>query len=302
MILIDDKYYELTATGMENCTKCAAFDLDGTMIQRKNGEKPWLSETNSKNYVFCYNVEKKIRKLISKNILPIIISNQLNFTDEKAIMMKRIYDHFECKISIYVAHLDNKYRKPRRGFYKLLSKTYEFLFYCGDAVGNSDFLPYNFSDCDRKFAKKCEMTFYTPREYFGSIFDTYVPEESLVIMIGLPGSGKTTFCKRLKKEHGFKHFSQDKKGTLTSKKNMERIERALKKGKQVILDACHRKKSLRQPFIDLAKEMNLSYLQIWIPIDGRSFNEQREHKVPHFPFTSYVKEFEEPKKHFVIIT
>ena len=67
-------------------------------------------------------------------------------------------------------------------------------------------------------AKNNDIKFKRPPKIFGSNYDTIVPEEDIVIMMGNIGSGKTTLATRLT-EHGYVHFSQDELGDLKKKDN-----------------------------------------------------------------------------------
>lgn len=303
-------YLSLKNKNMDT-TQCALFDFDGTLVVKKNGDNPEYSENSSSNYVFLYGVEDYINNLIEDNILPVIVSNQSNFTLYKGKMFKKIYKHFNKKILILVAHLNNQYRKPCTGFSDMLKEKYDILFHCGDAVGKSSFPPYNFSSVDKKFARNSDIEFIKPLKLFGSNFKTIIPKEEVIIMMGLPGSGKSTIARRLEKEHDYIRFSQDNNLNLQLNKNLKAISEKIEEGHKVVLDATHRKHSLRKPFIKLAKEHGVKYRILWCVRDGRPFNELRceededeHHSKPviHFPFSLYVKEFEEPKKHFTIVS
>lgn len=296
-----DDYYMLKCKKFKTDT-CVTFDFDGTLAVKKNGDRPYTPENIGDNFVFLYGVVKKLKKLINRGILPIIISNQSDFTTEKDEIFTAVYDFFDKKITIFVAHLKNEFRKPKIGFYELISKKYNILYHCGDAIGNSDFHPYNFSSADRKFAKKAGIDFKDPRDVFGSNFETIVPEEKIVIMMGLPGSGKTTISKRLERKEGFVRFSQDELKDLKLKRNIRAMKNVLDEDGKIVLDATHRKKELILPFINLAKEYELSYVILWCVRDGRVFNDLRKKPVNHFPFSLYVKEFEEPEENFIIVS
>lgn len=118
------------------------------------------------------------------------------------------------------------------GFYNLLNENVkinkETSFQCGDAAGRISNKPKDFSDSDYKFSLNCGLKFYTPEQYFLNKKEN-IPLPSFnpmslklynegdplfqkqnrgtetnsmanhklkcVLMIGPPGSGKSTFIK-----------------------------------------------------------------------------------------------------------
>ena len=282
--------------------KCVTLDFDGTLFVKANGDRPYTPETSKNNCVFLYGVEEKLNEFINSGILPIIISNQSNITLEKEKMFLAVYNFFKCKITIFAAHKKNEYRKPNPTFLTMLSAKYEILFHSGDAIGNSKFIPYNFSSVDREFAEEGGVPFKSPLKVFGSNFQTVVPEESIVIMKGLPGSGKSSVAKRLEEEEGFTRFSQDEIKDLKLKRNMGLIRLSLIRKEKIVLDATHRMNSLIEPFIALAAEYKVSYVILWCVRDGRPFNELREKPVPNMAYSCYVRDFEEPEENVIIVS
>lgn len=279
-----------------NSSECIMFDFDGTLCVKANSDRPYTQENNENNFVFLYNVEKRIFSYISRGFLIAIVSNQSYMTSSKEQMMLRIYNHFEQKISIYIANKQNRFRKPNTGFYELLSERYKVLYHCGDAVGNtSDFPPFKYASTDLDFANICNIPFYSSLEIFGSNFYTVVPKQRLVIMMGIQGSGKTTIAKRLEEENGFVRFSQDEVGYLPNKLN--KISNALRNS-QVVVDATHRNNNLRQKFINLCSD----YIILWCVRDGRVFNKLREKPIDHKAFARYVNEFEAPTENYIIVS
>ena len=143
-------------------------------------------------------------------------------------------------------------------------------FFVGDAAGRpknwSAGRPKDFSCADRMFAHNIGVPFHTPEEFFlkqkpasfewGSLDPLLVlkkhdraaaassghknsnyhsTEQELVLMLGPPASGKSTFAKRyLVKPAGYFHVNRDTLGTQD--KCLKATESALKEGKSVVVD------------------------------------------------------------------
>lgn len=281
-------------------TKCVIFDFDGTLVTKANADKAWLHETDPYNFVFLHGVRKKLLSYIQKGIHIFVASNQKYMNDAKKQMFEIFYELFEGKISIFVANRQNRFRKPDTCILDYIKKHFEILFYCGDAIGNSsDFPPYQYQDTDLAFARNAGVRFKTPIEVFGTNFYSYIPKKQVVIMMGIQGSGKTSFARRLETE-GFIRFSQDEHGNLV--KNLKEIEEYVRNGDRVILDATHRKHSLRKVFIDMAERNDANWIICWCVRDGRPFNSLREKPIHPAGISLYVKEFQRPESNYAIIS
>lgn len=284
-------------------TNCAVFDLDGCMIMNANGQKPGYTETKEDNYVFMYNVENIIWNLIRSGIQVVVITNQSNYNIAKDNMINLIYQHFDRRLLFFIANKHNEWRKPSSKFIDLLSNYFIVDYYCGDAVGDSDFLPYNWKSTDKDFAVNSRVPFKTPLEVFGTNFYSVVPQERLIIMMGIQGSGKTTVAKRLEEYGAIRYSSDEQANNLTAKFRINAIRQYLNQGHQVVVDATHSSNKSRQVWIDLATECNVDYHILWCIRDGRVFNELRtgKEKIPSLGFSTYVKNFERPSNNYTII-
>lgn len=154
-------------------------------------------------------------------------------------------------------------------------------FYCGDAAGRSIMTlagrKKDFSCSDRKFAYNLGVPFITPEEFFkkmpaapvtnwhgpspellASIATTYpqpayhASSQELVIMMGYPGSGKSTFYQRFFAPHGYAHVNRD---TLkTPEKCVAAADSALSTKKSVVVDNTNPTAEDRKRYIDVAKK------------------------------------------------
>ena len=127
------------------------------------------------------------------------------------------------------------------------------------------------------------MEFYTPGEYFGpsntelrrnknptieappplseetiraraALLGGYLSGPILVILVGVQGSGKSTFCQNLlDRSHGqWCVFSQDTMGTRQAVE--EAAKTAISSGKSVVIDRMHLDPEQRGIFIEIGKQ------------------------------------------------
>ena len=281
--------------------KLICFDLDGTLIVKANGKHSEHKETNSDNYVFLYGVESTLIQAMNEGYQPVIISNQKNFDNIKMEQMYKIWLQFNQRILILVANQNNKYRKPEQGFINLLKQDGDIQFYCGDAVGNSLFPPYQWSSVDLEFAIRSNIPFYEPIQVFGSNFETEQPKEQLIIMMGNQGSGKTTVARRLETMN-YIRYSQDEQLSLTTQKKRKEIADLIRQGYGIIIDATHPSHEKRYHWITLAYELNISWKIWWFVRDGRPFNKLRTKPIPDIAYNIYSKNFERPIDGYIVIS
>lgn len=302
MWYVNDKFMFLQPIKYSS-NKCVCFDLDGCLITKADCSPAYHKENeNALNYVFLYGVENKINEYINSNIQVIIISNQSNITQTKAELMLNIWNRFNQRILFLVAHLKNEFRKPNPTFLQILKCDYEIEFYCGDAIGsNCQFPPFQWGDSDLQFAINANVKFRDPIEVFGSNFNSVIPREQLVIMMGSQGSGKTTNAKRLE-QLGFIHMEQDAEHNLLAKFRINIIFDHIFNGKQVIVDACHPASNKRQEWINEAESRGVSWVILWCCRDGKIFNKLRENPVTEKCYPTYTKYFTKPTHNYIVIS
>lgn len=144
-------------------------------------------------------------------------------------------------------------------------------FFCGDAAGRICPSPFkkklhptsplgDFSDSDRKFALNIGIKFLTPEDFYltdipdmpyqlhgvdpkklisqiDSLNEKYVfkpRKKEMIVMIGIPGSGKTEFVKKYILPHGYVHINQDK--CKTKLKCTNETLKAAKEEKSIVID------------------------------------------------------------------
>jgi len=131
--------------------------------------------------------------------------------------------------------------------------------------------------------------------------------KKMIVLIGIPGSGKSTFANKLAKEEGFIRVNRDDirmscfgtehnpaiEGSVTAiEQNI--IKTALKSGKSVVIDNCNVKQSYRNEFMKIAESIgDVEYEEIIVktsPEECMKRNEKRDRKVPIEVIAKFAKE------------
>lgn len=301
----------LYLNGKISTNKIAAFDLDGTLIVYRNGHDPVKYNTvEENNWQFLGPIKNKIIEL-SKDYTIFIITNQLNLSQSKKNMISLVWNALDRIPFVLCAHKKNEYRKPNTTFMNvinsmlysngLLQKNTQLQFdikesfYCGDAVGiNDPFVPYRWSSDDYQFSVNCGLKFIRPIDLFGC--SNVIPTQDIVIMMGTPGSLKTTFAKLLENNFGYIRLSQDEVGDLSKK--LSYVYNGLMEGQKFVLDATFAKFQNRQPWLEIAQRLNKTVMIAWIIRDGRLWNKLRPNPISHFAYDGphgYCKNFNDPE-------
>ncbi|GAA5838084.1 hypothetical protein JCM5353_004491 [Sporobolomyces roseus] len=169
---------------------------------------------------------------------------QTNFKNKLPLVAR----HLNVPLQVFAAFDRDIHRKPATGMWDAfvanfnggIEIDYVKSYYIGDAAGRVN----DHADTDRKFAINCGLPFYTPEEYFldkpvstkwrlsgfnAKLFDHSLPlysptstpllprrssefEEQgpeVVIFVGSPGAGKSTFYKKHFAPKGYVHINQD---------------------------------------------------------------------------------------------
>ncbi|KAI8145050.1 polynucleotide kinase 3 phosphatase-domain-containing protein [Fennellomyces sp. T-0311] len=195
---------------------------------------------------------------------------------------------------LFLAALEkDTYRKPMTGMWEWMANegndgveiSKEKSFFVGDAAGRQDNWKHkhkkDHSVVDRKFAANAQLPFHTPEEFFlkeakaefswgGFHPEEYpslplfaptstplVPEQGpeVIVCVGYPASGKSSFCKKYIVPKGYVYVNQD---TLkTRDKCIKACQQALSEGKSVIIDNTNPEASTRANYIRLAKTANV---------------------------------------------
>lgn len=275
-IISDDHYLEIISKKFKMRSKLASFDLDNTIIKTKSGKV--FPENQETDWIFNYtNVKQKLNELYNNNFCIIIITNQKNLKDIKGwcLKIKKIIEEVNVPMKIYASIVDDIYRKPNTGFWNLIKNNNINMtesFYCGDAIGRES----DFNDTDYKFALNCNLNFKAPEtvfldkvikfdsnfNYFDFNFDfsnktnniKLNKNKDMILMVGYPGSGKSTFVNKTLKKNDYKVISLDE--LKTKAKCIKTCKEFMTEKENIVIDNTNPNKLSRKIFIDLAKEYN----------------------------------------------
>lgn len=205
--------------------------------------------------------------------------------------IEKIIEKIAVPVQVFIATDDSQFRKPLTMMWQALSdhlnddvsidKSQSF--YVGDAAGRPENKPLkkkkDHSSVDRLFALNLHLPFFTPEEHFlkqskskwkkpefeprdalNNVPDSLLHPPSsqltsnsveVIILVGVPGSGKSSFCKNHLVSAGYEVINQD---TLKSRqKCVKRCDECLKDKKKVVIDNTNGKPEDRAHYIKLAK-------------------------------------------------
>jgi predicted kinase len=123
-------------------------------------------------------------------------------------------------------------------------------------------------------------------------------QKEIVILTGIPGSGKSTFAKT-----EFPNYLRINLDTIRSRRKEEKLlGEALEAGRSVVIDNTNITIASRKKYIDLAKKHGVRVRSIYLdcPLDlARSRNAKRlgKEKVPDFVLKIYMKKLVIPAVH-----
>lgn len=272
------------------------FDFDGTLVKPKEGRRfpkdkddwEWLDAS----------IPHKLKALSKEKIRLVIVTDQSK--PWKVEMIQHVVEHLKLNITVIIGVKDEQKPNPSLFLRTLPNYNKETSFYIGDAAGRGT----DWSDRDKKFAEAIGVTFHTPEAFFEmkpfkpkhiSISIPTHPE--VVVMVGYPGSGKSTFAKTMFPSDRYHYVEGDVYKTAKAM-----VKEAEKYSHQsIVFDATNGTKERRAPLIAFAKEKGLPIRCIWVQTSleqSLAQVKQRELetgiKIPAVVLYVYRKKFEEP--------
>jgi bifunctional polynucleotide phosphatase/kinase len=272
----------------------AAFDIDWTLSFSEKKLEPYLAEPW--DIKLLPNRVSKLVELFKIGYTIVLFSNQNVAEKTKKSRISRIKTLLE-KIGVpcyvFIATGRDKYRKPAVGmwekFVSLLDVPVEFAFYVGDALGR----PQDFSNSDKEFAENIGIPYYSPEEFFDSTKVSLQPGKNMVILVGMPGSGKTSYTEKELLSLGYIHVSSDK--LKSNKKRIQNeVQKVLNMGENVVIDATNAKQETRQVYYNMAETKGYNVIILYFVRNGFGWNELREKKVPRIAYNIYFSNLDPP--------
>ena len=278
--------------------KLAAFDFDHTLV------KPKSRSTFSKSaddWVWLRQCVKDIVvKYYKRGYAIVIFTNQSRAY--KCSQIKSVLDTLGIPYKAYIMYTKSL-KKPNPHYFNeyIAHKTFDKVnsFYVGDALGR----PGDWSDSDKVFAVNCDLKYIEPEVIFPFPIITpvklkTVKTQELVLMVGYPGSGKSTYVAEHFTKPNYTIISGD-----TYKSVQYKIVKVLKselgKGQSVVLDATNSSVKKRASFLKIAKDLSLytRVIHVSATIEQSLFqNQKRAKPVPKMAIWIYRKYYERPTK------
>ncbi|EPT06187.1 hypothetical protein FOMPIDRAFT_1027013 [Fomitopsis schrenkii] len=330
----------------ESRPKVAAFDLDGCIIQSSFSKKTKGNAAPEFQW-WRPSVPKKLKEVHESGYSVVIITNQALKSAALAEWKRKIpvigTALSDVPFRILAATARDGFRKPMPGMWYELERIFaedgvqidrSNSIFVGDAAGR----PTDHASTDRKWALNVEIPFYTPEEYFlklpaapytlpgfhvsslprelPRVTPTSTPlipphpTQELVVFVGYPSLGKSSFYRKHFEPLGYVHINQD---TLrTREKCVKAAAEALLEGKSCVVDNTNRNADTRRHYVELAKKhsipirciMFIGSLELaWHNNLYRAFNmlasaaekEIKRDLVPYSAYTGFRAQYEEPQ-------
>lgn len=215
--------------------------------------------------------------------------------DDFKVKIKDIVKKLSVPVQVFIAIGNGHYRKPMTGMWEHLKAEMnsnvpvklERSFFVGDAAGRPETgkgvtkQRKDHSLADRLFAANIGISFFTPEAHFlnrrteewnrpdfepGNIFDDvpqFEPDDvqfdtskcEMIIVVGLPGSGKSHFCNAVLSPKGYRVANADTLGSTQA--CLTACQKALSSGRSCIVDNTNVDVASRKKFLALAAEMKI---------------------------------------------
>tara|TARA_Y100000389_G_C17469750_1_gene529220 strand:+ start:343 stop:1263 length:921 start_codon:yes stop_codon:yes gene_type:complete len=290
-----NQYVSFELNDFKYKSKVAAFDYDHTLVKPKKGtfshsveDWLWLRE----------NVPTILNQFNSNGYAIVVFTNQSK--PFKVEQIKLALGELNLPLKVY-SGISNEARKPNTFMWDMFDNSSDVKidktqsFFVGDALGRVG----DWSDSDKIFGEAIGLALKTPEEIFPfetksvSSFEPSKTQE-LILMVGYPGSGKSTFVKQQIPDNYVKLSGDLLK---TPSKTKKAVKQGLDEGKSVVLDATNSSVKKRALFIEIAKDRNVPVRAIHITTcfeQSKYQNSLRDNKVPMMALYIYRKHFEEP--------
>lgn len=281
--------------------KMVAFDYDWTVVHPKDG-KTFPSQIDDWVW-YSPNVPSIIKNYYNEGFMIVIFTNQSK--PWKCEQIKLVFQSLDIPVFIVIANVKSEY-KPNIILFDSLFKDYVIdkskSFFVGDALGRKT----DFSDSDKIFAENIGVPYYPPEKIFVTneaiTFDisqiNLSDNPEIIIMMGYPGSGKTTVANEICSRNNYIHIKGDE-----YKSNMNKMIKAsleyINDKKSIVFDATNSSIKKRNLYVQLAKKhnYNVQCIHLSSPLDisyKRNLVRQDKKIVPKIAYSVYKKHYQAP--------
>lgn len=281
--------------------KIASFDYDWTLVCPKDGK---TFPSNVEDWQWLYpNIPDELKRLNEEGFSVVIFTNQSK--DWKVTQIQTVAKSLEIPIFVVIARDKCEY-KPNPVLYDVLVVSAKVdkaaSFFVGDALGRKG----DFADSDKVFAQNIGFKCYSPEEFFGAKQEPETVEipqlnlsdsKQVIIMVGYPGSGKSTIAKHICEDERFVLIQGDV--YKTSPKMIKAASERVQEGKSIVFDATNSSCKKRSEYLAFAKKHNYKALCIHVSTSlevayKRNKERSTENQVPKIVYSVYTKHFESP--------
>jgi len=273
----------------------AVFDFDGTIVKPREG-RPHPKDVE--DWEFTRPSVPSVLQDLAKTHRLVIVTDQSKpwKVDQIHAVMRAIGIDPSLVVAFEKAH-----QKPSTTLFERLlpSGSYDkaTAMYVGDAAGR----PGDWSDCDRVFAERAGLRFQVPEQVFPLdrlVFKPLPPlvpsTKEVLILVGFPASGKSTFAKTL----GYHHVNGDEFKTPAA---MRKDADAHVATHSIVFDCTGGTKKKRGEFTGFARKHGLPARIVVFPTTIERAMEQNKQraleggtKVPDVAFYMFRKHYEIP--------
>lgn len=281
--------------------KIAAFDYDWTLVSPKDGK---TFPSNVEDWQWLYpNIPDELKRLNDDGFSIVIFTNQSK--DWKVLQIQSVAASLEIPIFVVIARQKCDY-KPNPILYDVLVGSAKVdkaaSFFVGDALGRKG----DFADSDKVFAENICIKCYSPEEFFAVKQEHEVVEipelnlsdcKQVIIMVGYPGSGKSSVAKKICEDERFVLIQGDV--YKTSPKMIKAAGAYVSEGKSIVFDATNSSFKKRYEYIGFARKHSYKIVCVHVSTsleDSYKRNKSRdpENQVPKIAYSMYKKHFENP--------
>ncbi len=284
-------------------TKMASFDYDWTLTCPKDGK---TFPSNIDDWEWLYpNIPDKIKQYYEDGFMIVIFTNQSKQWKHEQIQC--VANTLDIPLFIVVATDCSQYKPNTIMFDHLIGNNKidkQTSFFVGDALGRKS----DFANTDKLFAENIGVSCYSPEDIFQvktESININIPvlplceTPEIIIMMGYPGSGKSTIAKHICKSDKYVYIEGDL--YKTSAKMIKASKEFISQRKSIVFDATNSSCKKRKEYIDLGKKYDYRILCIHVSTSlemSYKQNKQRdaEKQVPKIAYSVYKKYYEEPEQ------